>query len=372
MHQPACERSGANRRRRSVDAAAYVLSDDLALHGPKFGCGLGQCGACTVIVNGRAIRSCVTPVEAVAGAEITTLEGLGTPEQAASDSAGLHRRAGRAVRLLPERRHPDRQGAARSNPEADRRRRSSRRCRACCAGALRTQRMIARDQALREREDGMNGLPESPTPESPRNAGVSRRDPAKAPARSSSPSRSTVRCRSARPWRRWSGSPPKELDAWIAIGADGIVTAYTGKCELGQGLFTAQTQLIAEELCVPIGRVTPRSSATPVSRPIRARPPARSRIRRTSITRTWRSPAATAREALLQLAAEHLGVPVDQLTARDGVDRAEATRASDLRRADRRQEVQPRRSMPTPQRKRRRASGPCSASRSRASTCRRW
>jgi nicotinate dehydrogenase subunit A len=59
----------------------YVLSDELALRGPKFGCGLGQCGACTVIVRGRATRSCVTPVSTVAGAEIITLEGLGTPEK---------------------------------------------------------------------------------------------------------------------------------------------------------------------------------------------------------------------------------------------------------------------------------------------------
>jgi nicotinate dehydrogenase subunit A len=58
-----------------------VLSDDLGLRGPKFGCGLGQCGACTVIVRGRAIRSCVTPVSSINGAEITTLEGLGTPER---------------------------------------------------------------------------------------------------------------------------------------------------------------------------------------------------------------------------------------------------------------------------------------------------
>ncbi len=59
----------------------YVLSDDLELRGPKFGCGLGQCGSCTVIVNGEAIRSCITPVAAVAGSEITTLEGLGTVEK---------------------------------------------------------------------------------------------------------------------------------------------------------------------------------------------------------------------------------------------------------------------------------------------------
>src|SRR6476661_10079358 len=59
----------------------YVLSDDLQLRGPKFGCGLGQCGSCTVIARGRAIRSCVTPVDTVAGAEITTLEGLGSLEK---------------------------------------------------------------------------------------------------------------------------------------------------------------------------------------------------------------------------------------------------------------------------------------------------
>ena len=59
----------------------YVLSDDLALRGPKFGCGLGQCGACTVLIGGRAIRSCVTPVGTVGAAAITTLEGLGTPER---------------------------------------------------------------------------------------------------------------------------------------------------------------------------------------------------------------------------------------------------------------------------------------------------
>jgi nicotinate dehydrogenase subunit A len=58
----------------------YVLRNDLELNGPKFGCGMAQCGACTVISNGRAIRSCVTPVETVASAEITTLEGLGTPD----------------------------------------------------------------------------------------------------------------------------------------------------------------------------------------------------------------------------------------------------------------------------------------------------
>jgi nicotinate dehydrogenase subunit A len=59
----------------------YVLSDDLGLTAPKFGCGLGQCGACTVLVKGQAVRSCITPVESVQGVDIVTLEGLGTVDK---------------------------------------------------------------------------------------------------------------------------------------------------------------------------------------------------------------------------------------------------------------------------------------------------
>ena len=59
----------------------YVLRNDLGLHGPKFGCGLGQCGACTVLIDGKATRACLTPVRQAANRSITTLEGLGTPEQ---------------------------------------------------------------------------------------------------------------------------------------------------------------------------------------------------------------------------------------------------------------------------------------------------
>src|SRR6476660_2933953 len=59
----------------------YVLSDDLELRGPKFGCGLGQCGSCTVIVKGVAVRSCVSTVGSGSGSEITTIEGLGTIEK---------------------------------------------------------------------------------------------------------------------------------------------------------------------------------------------------------------------------------------------------------------------------------------------------
>jgi nicotinate dehydrogenase subunit A len=59
----------------------YVLSDDLELRGPKFGCGLGQCGSCTVLVKGQAVRSCVTAVSTVAGSDVFTIESLGSIER---------------------------------------------------------------------------------------------------------------------------------------------------------------------------------------------------------------------------------------------------------------------------------------------------
>jgi nicotinate dehydrogenase subunit A len=72
-----------NGKNREVEADAdtpllYVLRDELELKGPRFGCGLGQCGACTVHIDGEAVRSCVYPASAAAGHKLTTLEGLGT------------------------------------------------------------------------------------------------------------------------------------------------------------------------------------------------------------------------------------------------------------------------------------------------------
>ena len=111
---------------------------------------------------------------------------------------------------------------------------------------------------------------------------------------------------------------PGKLDSWIAVGANGIVTAYTGKCDFGQGMFTVQTQLIAEELRVPLDRVrliqcdtsvtpdegtTSGSQSTPVN----------------FNTGGLAQAAATAREALLSMASQRLRIPEDQLTVADGV-----------------------------------------------------
>ncbi len=59
----------------------YILRNALGLHAAKFGCGLAQCGACTVLIDGKPVRSCVTPVQQVTGRAVTTLEGLGTPDK---------------------------------------------------------------------------------------------------------------------------------------------------------------------------------------------------------------------------------------------------------------------------------------------------
>src|SRR5215470_2769333 len=67
----------------------YVLRDNLALTGPRFGCGLAQCGACTVHVDGKAVRSCVTPLSSLKAVQkVVTLEGLGTPQNAAIELRG--------------------------------------------------------------------------------------------------------------------------------------------------------------------------------------------------------------------------------------------------------------------------------------------
>ncbi len=121
---------------------------------------------------------------------------------------------------------------------------------------------------------------------------------------------------------------PQRLESWIAVGSDGRVTAFTGKAELGQGMLTAQTQLIAEELCVPMNRVTliecdtercPDQGTTSGSRST----PTNFNHRNLALA------GATARETLLRLASKRLGVPAAQLTAAGGI--VSVTRHSEKR-----------------------------------------
>jgi nicotinate dehydrogenase subunit B len=111
---------------------------------------------------------------------------------------------------------------------------------------------------------------------------------------------------------------PGQLDSWLAVGADGIVTAYTGKCDFGQGIFTAQTQLIAEELCVPIARVKLIQCDTSVC-PDQGTTSGSQSTPTNFNSESLALAAATAREALLNLAAVKLGDPVEQLKVADGI-----------------------------------------------------
>lgn len=111
---------------------------------------------------------------------------------------------------------------------------------------------------------------------------------------------------------------PKQLDSWLAIGGDGIVTAHTGKCDFGQGIFTAQTQLVAEELCVPVSRVKLLQCDTATT-PDQGTTSGSQSTPTNFNTQNLALAAATAREAVLKLAAQKLGSPIEQLTIADGV-----------------------------------------------------
>ena len=116
---------------------------------------------------------------------------------------------------------------------------------------------------------------------------------------------------------------PAQLDSWLAVAADGSVTAHTGKCELGQGMLTVQTQLVAEELCVPLARVHMVQCDTDVC-PDQGTTSGSQSTPTNFNERNLAQACATAREALLRMAAARLGVAPEQLTVEDGIVRATA------------------------------------------------
>jgi CO/xanthine dehydrogenase Mo-binding subunit len=111
---------------------------------------------------------------------------------------------------------------------------------------------------------------------------------------------------------------PAKLDSWLAVASDGTVTAYTGKCDFGQGMYTVQTQLVAEELCVPIERVKLIQCDTSVT-PDQGTTSGSQSTPTNFNTRNLAQAAATAREALVGMAAQKLGLPAAHLTVADGV-----------------------------------------------------
>ncbi|MGA7302476.1 MAG: molybdopterin cofactor-binding domain-containing protein, partial [Candidatus Sulfotelmatobacter sp.] len=114
---------------------------------------------------------------------------------------------------------------------------------------------------------------------------------------------------------------PQKLDSWLAVASDGTVTAYTGKCDFGQGMYTAQTQLVAEELCVSIDKVKLIQCDTSIT-PDQGTTSGSQSTPTNFNTESLAQAAATAREALVGMAAQKLDVSADQLTVENGIVRA--------------------------------------------------
>ena len=303
----------------------YVLTNELNLWGPRFGCGLAQCGSCSVLADGVEIRSCVTPVGAVANKSLTTFEGLaalvrgaegtGTGARAASAAAGLHRRAGAAVRLLLQR-HADQGLGA---PGADAAPERSADPLAHGRPSLPLRILSAHhegDPACVHHDGGSNAMNAILTDTS---AGpLSRRDLLKGggalvvgfciggSALPASAARGDV-----------AGPPdPNTIDSWIAVHADNTATVYLGKGEFGQGNTTGLLQIAGEELDLDMNQLrsvqldtntVPNQGATTSSSSIHRGGP------------QVRAAAAEARQALLALASTRLGVQTGSLTVAKGV-----------------------------------------------------
>ena len=120
---------------------------------------------------------------------------------------------------------------------------------------------------------------------------------------------------------------PEKLDSWLAVSSDGGVTAYTGKCDFGQGIYTAQTQLVSEELCVPLSKVKLIQCDTEVT-PDQGTTSGSQSTPTNFNTESLAQAAATAREALVGMAAQKLGVPADQLRVENGIVSAKSGHVS--------------------------------------------
>ncbi len=270
----------------------YVLRNDLGLRGVKYGCGSEQCGACKVLVDGHAVPTCKLPVKNVVGAEIVTIEGLGTTdnlhplqeafieEQAMQCGYCTSGMITAAQGLLNRTRYPSdeeiREGMAENL------------CR--CGVYDRVRRAIK----LR------TGRPEpNPIYQVTRGEVVSSKD---------------GDTTNSQDWPTSLLKNP-DLDSWIRINTDGTVTVLTGKVEYGQGIKTVLAQIAAEELDVSLERVRMAPVDTAQS------PDEGLTVGSMSLEtsgRAVRLAAAEARHVLLSIAYEELEAPLERLEVHDG------------------------------------------------------
>ena len=300
-----------------------ALRDQLGLTGPKFGCGEGECRACTVLIGRRAVPACQTPVREAAGQRVTTVEGLAQdgilhPVQQAWLECGAMQCGyctpgwlTATAALLARVPHPTDERIAAELTNV---------CRCCTYPRIR--RAVHRAAELMENPELLELVPEGVAehgtgPEEPFAAGhpwdLARERPESFAAAMPEGLLAVVTSDGLAEAGRAATGPS---DAWVHVGADGAVTAFTGKVECGQGTRTALAMLVAEELAVPVGSVSIAMGDTSTS-PFdlgtfgsRAMPYA---------TPPLRAAAAGARRLLTEAAADRFGLDPGRLTAAGGL-----------------------------------------------------
>ena len=333
--------NGTERRVAAGPAAGLleVLRDELGCTGPKLGCGEGVCGACMVLVGRRAVAACTTPVAQVAGERITTVEGLAQDgilhpvQQAWLENGAMQ--CGyctpgwlmATAALLAAVPHPD---DARIAAEL-----ATNVCRCCTYPRI--LRAVRRAAELMEHPEQLMTSPPAAAPPAPAPGAVAPLAPGP---------RTMAAGRTAAPLVPWelgakdadaffrllpdglvtvvaadvsgadAGGWGRPDDAWVHVGSDGSITAFTGKVEAGQGTRTALALLVAEELAVPADSVrlvmantdtSPYDLGTFGSRSMPyAAPP-------------LRAAAAAARDWLLAAAARRFGISITELTVSGGL-----------------------------------------------------
>src|SRR5215831_8418854 len=228
----------------------YALRNDIGLNNPHFGCGLAQCGACTVHLNGQPIRSCVTPVSAVGSGKVVTLAGLGTPEkphpiqkayveeQVPQCGYCINGWIMTAAAFLNQTKKP----TDAQIKEAL----TGLKCR--CGTHMGILRAVKRAAAMTKMENATHF--------------VSRRSLLKAGGALvvsiGTPVAFDTVLGIGEAFAQGAKPPltPDQLSSYIAVNADGTVSAFFGKMDMGQGLFVAIGQMVAEELDVPFKAVT--------------------------------------------------------------------------------------------------------------------
>ena len=296
----------------------YALRDDIGLNNPHFGCGLAQCGACTVHLDGQPIRSCVTPLSAVGNGKIVTLAGLGTPEKPHPlQTAYVEEQVPQcgycingwlmtAAAFLRDKKKPT---EARDQGRA----RPASKCR--CGTHI---SILKRGQA-RRRDDGLRETVmtkfEKTSSFTRRSVLLGRRRARRLDRRSRLAGNRAVD-QSAYAQGAKPPLTPDQLSSYIAVNADGSVSAFFGKMDMGHGLHVAIGQIVAEELDVPFKsvKVIMGDTATTVNQG--------GASGSTGIQlggKQMRMAAAEARRVLVEMAAALLSTPADKLMVNDGV-----------------------------------------------------